>query len=262
CNSHDGIVSTLFLSNDFNFDKNMKSFFLLYAEKKLVSFLTLFCPSKQEAELSAMTLPDSRRKGYFNQLLSCAKEELNRFNLDNILFVHNPKSMDAKNILDKLATTLEFSEYIMHYQGPEVAYNSDMLTLVEVGDESDKDSIVTIFTSAFDGESEEESIHWFECNFASKTSQIYKAMVNEKSVGTLCVNYERDPVSIFGVCVCKEEQGKGYGKEMFLSILSKLTKENRRIHLDVNSSNNIAFTMYQKYGFTVTAQSDYYRYIF
>lgn len=262
CNSYDNTNSTLFLSNNFNFDKTMKSFFLMYENAVLVSVMVLFIPTKKEAEIYALTLPEYRKKGCFTQLLKLAKDELKLFNLNNILFVHNPKTTHAKHILNKLCATYEFSEYTMHYDGGKIDYQADFLSLVHVENEIDKETIVKTFTSAFPSENPEDSAHWFECNFSSPTNKIYKAVANEKIVGTLCVGYEQEPVSVFGLCIHKDEQGKGYGKAMLLSILSELTAKNHAIHLDVNSSNDIAFAMYQKYGFKITAQNDYYRHIF
>lgn len=260
CNQHDNAASKLFLYSHFNFDQSMNCFYLLYEEGRLISFLTLFCPSKKEVELSGFTLPSHRRKGYFNRLFTLAKEEITKFGVDEILFVHNPKAEDAKPILKKLNAVYDFSEYIMSYSGDVVEYQSDRLALVPVTEIADKEEIALLFTSAFNEESELDAGHWFDCNFETATSTMYKAVVDEKMVGILCVDYKEEPVSIFGLCIRKEEQAKGYGKAMLLSVLSLLTKAGHGIRLDVNSVNDVAFAMYQKYGFTINSQGDYYRY--
>ena len=48
--------------------------------------------SQQEAEISAFTLPEYRCNGYFKLLLSKAIQELNKFNIRDILFVCEKQS--------------------------------------------------------------------------------------------------------------------------------------------------------------------------
>ncbi|MFZ2540025.1 MAG: GNAT family N-acetyltransferase [Oscillospiraceae bacterium] len=261
CKSYDGLKSSLYLSGEINFDKNMNCFFLLYDENVLVSFLTIFCPTKCEAELSALTKPAYRNMGCFNQLYTATKAELKHADVNEILFVHEPQSLEAKAVLNKLPINYDFSEYVMDYVGGAITVPNQELSLLPVN-QSDRDAIVSLSTSSFEGESVDVARHWFDSRFSSKTSTIYKAIANGTIVGTLCVNFEEEPNSIFGLSIGREYRGNGYGKQMLLTILSILKKDNKAICLEVNSTNDVAFAMYKKYGFTIRAQNDYYRYQF
>ncbi len=261
CKSYDGLKSSLYLSNEINFDKNMNCFFLLYDEDVLVSFLTIFCPTKSEAELIALTKPDYRNKGCFNQLFEATKAELKQAGVNEILFVHEPQSHDAKAVLDKLPIYYDFSEYVMDYVGGAITTSNTELSLLPVN-QADRDAIVSLSSSSFEGESLDVARHWFDSRFSSKTTTVYKSIVNKKIIGTLCVNFEDEPNSIYGLCIGEEHRGKGYGKQMLLTILSMLLKDNKAICLEVNSTNDVAFAMYKKYGFAIRAQNDYYRYKF
>ena len=69
CIDHDNLGGSFFLDSSLNFDHRIKSFFLYYEKGELISMLSMFIPTKKEAEITAYTLPKYRREGYFKRLL-------------------------------------------------------------------------------------------------------------------------------------------------------------------------------------------------
>jgi ribosomal protein S18 acetylase RimI-like enzyme len=66
--------------------------------------------------------------------------------------------------------------------------------------------------------------------------------------------------SIHGLGVLPEHQGKGYGKEMLYSMISKLVEQKaENINIEVESQNSNAFKLYKNSGFEVESAWEYYR---
>ena len=136
CKEKDGLKGEVFLSNELNFNKEVNCYFLLYEGETLISVLSMFIPTTQEAEVSAYTLPDERQKGYFKLLLEKAVEELSNYGVSKILFVHEPKSKSAKCVLKKLDVKYDFSEYLLVYDLTNSLDCSSKLKLVPVQKEN------------------------------------------------------------------------------------------------------------------------------
>lgn len=255
CKEQDKTSGDAFLSNELNFNKDIKCFYLLYEEEILVSFIYMFMPSPMEAEISACTLPEKRHKGYFKILLQKALDELIKFNVNEILFAHEPESMEAKIVLDKLGAKLDFTEYLLFYEGimPEKS-----LELKKVTEENMAEVIklnVDIFSDSL-------SVSESMVREAINSDKITPYMVKQqgKIIGVCNVNFESEDISIFGLGIATEYQGKGLGRSMLQSLLNQLlTEDHKSINLEVNSENSRAYNLYISSGFKIKTQFDYYR---
>ncbi|MBR5968231.1 MAG: hypothetical protein IK001_06500, partial [Lachnospiraceae bacterium] len=76
CRAADGTEAVAELSNEMNFSRRLKCFFLCYKGSRLTGYLEFFCPDGENAEISAFVEPGERRKGVFSALLEAAKAEL------------------------------------------------------------------------------------------------------------------------------------------------------------------------------------------
>lgn len=259
CRSYDKLKGDICLSSELNFNQQMKCFFLLYDEGKLISFLSLFAPDASEAEISAFTLPEYRQKGYFAQLLHAANEELKRFNVQEVLFVQEPCSAQAKKVLQKLGATLAHSEYLMSYTQGILKDSGSGMKLV-LAEEKHVEQIIALNFEIFDEKTMLMSESMVKKCMESPKIDYYVAIVQDEIVGIFNVNFENEEVSIFGLGIAPKHQGKGYGKDMLLLAVQELKNRGfEKISLEVNSINDKAFHLYQKYGFEVRAQFDYYR---
>lgn len=262
CQLNDGLKGTLFLSNEINFNQDIDSFYLLYDNTKLVSFLLLFIPTATEAEISAYTLPTCRKQGHFKALLEKAIAELKNYDINKILFAYESCSADAKYALESYHTEYSFSEYVLTYNPSDFSKIDSRLRL-ELVSESLIPDVAALDCKVFESEYEyEESLSMITKSFKSDTIKPYCAFLNDELVGTCGINLDGGEVYIFGVGICPDFQGKGYGKEMLHLLLEQIIlNEHGKIKLEVNSKNKAAYQLYIKAGFQIETQFDYDTYL-
>ncbi|WP_055668640.1 GNAT family N-acetyltransferase [Desnuesiella massiliensis] len=260
CNAQDNLKSNTFLDNSMNFNKEIKSLFLAYEEDKLVSFLNIFIPTSKEGEISACTLSAYRQKGYFKALFNEALQELNKYKVDDVLLVLEDKAEAAKAIAINLGAKYDFSEYLLRFNGDanlqlippsnirvleaKIEHLEAMAKLAQVTFNDSYEDAKAMINNAFETESRKQYIIKLEDNI----------------IGMAGASFEEEEASIFGVGILPEYRGKGYSKILLNEIIKDIyMNHTKNITLEVNSSNNIAFNLYTKNGFTIDNAFHYYR---
>jgi predicted GNAT family acetyltransferase len=262
CRQLDNHTGTISLDSSFNFRQDLKNVFLLYDQNKLVSVLSIFAPTRQEAEITAFTIPAYRKKGCFKMLFEEAAAEIKRCGLKEILFVCEPSSLSGLAVLKKLNAHYYFTEYSMKYIEPPLtpaAKSSARGILVEAKAESIKE-IVAMREKTF-GDCHDDAKAIVSNTFESKKRAQYIFSSLGQNVGIVTVCYEDASASIHGFGIIPEHRGKGLGKEMLLQVTRNLFSEGcKDIIIEVDSKNQVAFELYKMCGFKVTVSSDYFRY--
>lgn len=260
CNAQDNLKSNTFLDNSMNFNKEIKSLFLAYEGNKLVSFLNIFIPTSKEGEVSAYTLPEYRQKGYFKALLKEALQELNKYKVDDVLLVLEDKAEAAKDIAINLGAKYDFSEYLLRFTGDanlqlippssikvleaKIEHLEAMVKLAQGTFNDSYDDAKTMINNAFETEGRKQ----------------YIIKLEENIIGMAGASFEEGEASIFGVGILPEYRGKGYSKILLNEVIKDIyINHTKSITLEVNSSNNIAFNLYTKNGFTIDNAFHYYR---
>jgi len=260
CKNYDKTKGGAFLSNEINFNKEINCFFLLYEEEILVSFLAMFIPTSQEAEISACTLPEYRRKGFFKRLLECAINELRKHGVREILFVNETSCNDGRLTLGKFNVKYEFSEYLLVYKRDKFTKTQNKLKLYEIINQ-DVDEIAKLHTDIFNKTLEEVKAI-INRIIESKDRISYMAKIDNEIVGICSISLEGSNAFICGLGVSTKYRGLGYGKEILNKGIEKaLTLDIKDIYLEVDSKNHIAYNLYINNGFIIKTQLDYYRYI-
>ena len=260
CNGQDNLKSNTFLDNSMNFNKEIKSLFLAYEEDKLVSFLNIFIPTSKEGEISACTLPEYRQKGYFKALFNEALQELNKYKVDDVLLVLEDKAEAAKTIAINLGAEYDFSEYLLRF-------NEDVnlqlippssLKVLEAKIEH-LEAMVKLAQVTFN-DSYEDAKAMINNAFETESRKQYIIKLEENIIGMAGASFEEGEASIFGVGILPEYRGKGYSKILLNEVIKDIyINHTKSITLEVNSSNNIAFNLYTKNGFTIDNAFHYYR---
>lgn len=260
CNAQDNLKSNTFLDNSMNFNKEIKSLFLAYEEDKLVSFLNIFIPTSKEGEISACTLPEYRQKGYFKALFNEALQELNKYKVDDVLLVLEDKAEAAKTIAINLGAEYDFSEYLLRF-------NEDVnlqlippssLKVLEAKIEH-LEAMVKLAQVTFN-DSYEDAKAMINNAFETESRKQYIIKLEENIIGMAGASFEEGEASIFGVGILPEYRGKGYSKILLNEVIKDIyINHTKSITLEVNSSNNIAFNLYTKNGFTIDNAFHYYR---
>jgi Acetyltransferases len=259
CQQEEGLKRNAFLSNEINFNREIDCFYLLYDEEKLISFLSLFIPMQSEAEVSAYTLPEFRRKGYFHTLFEKTVQELKNHGIAKVLFVCEPAGRAASEVLKAYGAKLSCSEYRMAYEPGDYRKSGGSLRL-EPAARSGLEEMAALDFRLFDG-SYDESLSLLAKSLESGDVKSYCAFLDDRMMGLCSANFQDGGVTVYGIGISPEFQGKGYGREMLNLLLEQILRENPgEISLEVSSTNATAYRLYLTNGFRVKTQFDYYTY--
>ncbi|MDF2591433.1 MAG: acetyltransferase [Clostridia bacterium] len=261
CNDHDGLNGMMELDTSCNVNKEMKTVFMMYDDNKLVSALTLFVPGKKEGEVSAMTISEYRKKGCFTELVKRAEEELKKYGVNEILFLCEAKATHGKAAILKQKAQYEFTEYLLKYN-----HSLDMKVKeyeyrlkLKPATLADLESIIKISMAAF-GDSYEGAKSLATGMLKAENRQFFLGEIEGEFVAMGVAAKGDEGTSIHGLGVLPEHQGKGYGKEMLYSMISKLVEQKaENINIEVESQNSNAFKLYKNSGFEVESAWEYYR---
>lgn len=259
CKKYDSLNANVFLDTSQNYYHNINSVFFLYDGDELISVLSMLIPTPEEAEISAFTLPEYRRKGYFGKLLSKAVQELINFHIPNILFVCESQSVSGKIVIDKLNAQYLFTEFLMRFnQEQHTTEDIYRISLIKL-DLKSFEKTIDISMRTFDESYEEANSRINDC-LESEFREQYIAVLNDEIIGLCSINQEDDEVSIFGLGIVPEYRGNGYGRELLNIIVDSLIERGRpKITLMVTDENSSAIGLYKQLGFEIAATIEYYR---
>ncbi len=239
-----------------NYFPLMHSWFLYYEDDELIGVLSIFNSLCDIAEISGCILPEKRNVGKFNELIAKANEELFRFNIDEVLFVVDAGSKQGMLAINRLGLMCDHVEYLMKYGGDRNKYSSS-IQFCEANPD-DKEDFIRINSALFH-ETYEESRNIFINCLQSNDRRLYIARVNSVTIGICTLFYSQTMVTIYGLGIGEEYQGKGYGFELINAILHLLEDKYLELELEVDSLNEKAYNLYKKAGFIETRVVNYYK---
>lgn len=249
----EGLQNTAWLSNEINFDRSVPCFFLGYADGALVSFLTLFLPTRQEGEVTAFTALGHRGRGYFTALLQTAAAVLHAHGVPNFLFALEPKS--------------EGGMAYLHSRFPQAAHSHTEYRMIRESDTEPLPPGITVRPVCADNLEDFIAVSVKEYGgdrmavqavLDSELRRAYLICDGEKPVGVFELA-DGDVITLCGVAVSERERGKGYGKVIVRAALNLAAQEGKLVELDVDSENPPALNLYRKFGFHPTFEVQYWR---
>ncbi|WP_160671689.1 GNAT family N-acetyltransferase [Clostridium sp. C8-1-8] len=259
CKKQDNLKGDIFLDNSLNFNKDINNLFMVYEGEKLVSVIYLFMPTKAEAEVSAYTHPEYRKKGYFKTLLNEATKEIEKYDVKDFLFVCESEAKDGKLTLKALEAKYDFTEYLLKYNKKSDKEDAHSDITLEKAKFEHLDAIIEASMDAF-GEGYEDAKNYATNTIDSKDRDMYLVNYKDKIIGMCSLNYSEEDVFLFGFGIKKEYQGKKLGKAALRKIINLVVNEkNRNLRLEVDSNNIIAFNLYKNCGFEIKTAFEYYR---
>ncbi|MCQ2009130.1 MAG: GNAT family N-acetyltransferase [Sporolactobacillus sp.] len=259
CSQVDGVQYETNLDGTLNFHKEMKYTFLCYENHKLIAFLHVFAPMRSEAEISGLTSPDCREKGYFTALLLRTIEELNAFQIADVLFV-SQSSYPNNQVIDHFGACYEFSEHVMSLERKNhmIQIPEQPLSLTYQRIEH-MEQLIEVSVNSFH-DSREEARRLIEMALMSANRQGYMAVFDDQIIGICFARFEGSEAFLFGLGIQTEYQGKGFGGSFLNRILSELFSGTvTKVKLEVESRNVHAMHLYTKTGFVSDNTVDYYR---
>ncbi len=239
CRSWEPVTQEPFLDSEENADPTLPCFYIYYENTFPLSFLSLFIPDGTYAEVTGFTLPGYRKKGHFQELLACAKEEMK--DRDLTFYVGSDgKSPDAQAMIQHKEMPLSHSERMM-------AASLEQLAQMAV-------SVPNSCNEEFSLEQEEEEYVLYE---------------GEDAVAWCKLAFFPGTAYLYGFEVEESLRRQGYGRFFLRQLAQALlagdaetAPQAGEVHtmlLQVSTRNVAACGLYENCGFAVTEQLDYYR---
>jgi ribosomal protein S18 acetylase RimI-like enzyme len=259
CNQHDNLKFS-FDPNDYFKKEADINHFLLYDADKLVSAVILFTP-RNEAEVSAFTHPEFRKKGLFSRLLNEATVELSRREIPNFLFVCDKNSKDGQKVVARLKAVYEYSEFAMKLN-PEKIPNLTMDPSLQIRETepADRSALIKIRRASF-REWQDQTDESFAPFFLAENRVVHTLLYHQHIVGLIAVYDDGRKYYIHGFGIDPPYRAKGLGGQALHFIVKKLRNldPQKDIELEVQTENMQALALYEKIGFEVLTAYDYSR---
>ncbi|USK98944.1 GNAT family N-acetyltransferase [Bacillus tropicus] len=261
CGQHDQIDYSSDLHVNFLTARNKEEIndFLLYDDTQLVGALSMYDferPTK--LELLGFVHPNYRKQHIGTTLLQTAMKEIRLREADEALLIMNGESASGKAFAIHMKLPYLYSEYSMEFKANEAQKRTKNALQLTLASSKSLLDLIEISSKAF-GDSAENTATWLQKMMDSSSHQVYSALINEKVIGTITVSKQEQSTTLSGFAVHPSYQGKGYGKDILMSMVHTLiTKGASTIELDVETKNNHALKLYTQCGFEMKTKYDYY----
>ncbi len=261
CGQHDQIDYSSDLHVNFLTARNKEEIndFLLYDDTQLVGALSMYDferPTK--LELLGFVHPNYRKQYIGTTLLQTAMKEIRLREADEALLIMNGESASGKAFAIHMKLPYLYSEYSMEFKANEAQKRTKNAIQLTLASSKSLLDLIEISSKAF-GDSVENTATWLQKMMDSSSHQVYSALIDEKVIGTITVSKEDQSTTLSGFAVHPSYQGKGYGKDILMSMVHTLiTKGASTIELDVETKNNHALKLYTQCGFEMKTKYDYY----
>jgi len=230
--------------------------FLHYENEELIAFLGLYSFGST-AEVTGMVKPSGRRKGYFTQLFIDAMAVAKQIDYKKILLNAPASSNAAKEFLKKQGAIYKFSEHQMQWQ-PQLLEVSNGFTL-RPATEEDIEMRIRLDLEAF-GIPREDALATESRIDGDEDTDMLMIDVNDETIGKIRVKREDGQAWIYGFSILPEHQGKGIGRKVLRHIVKQQSEAGHSVHLEVETKNAHALSLYESVGFKVVHAQDYYVY--
>lgn len=254
-----------YLSNEFNFDKDMPCFYLAYNKSNdLLGILTVYADNK-DVEIILLVDPDYRRKKIAPNLYGSFLKETKEYNLNEISFIteevflnNNP---DLINNLDLIKT--DYDEYQLSRKHNKenidniLSKNNNIDLIFEKASIKDVSELTKLTHEAFDTPIDITKRYNLE-SIKSNTSDIYILRNKKDIISKVSIDYSSDQNYFYSVATKKEYLRQGYAYILLLKTIRELEKQNNKdFQIGVNSKNTKAKNLYLKLGFNIDTKIIY-----
>ncbi|HKV59989.1 MAG TPA: GNAT family N-acetyltransferase [Ktedonobacteraceae bacterium] len=258
CNAHDGLRMRIGLDMLRERRGDETNDFLYYADGQLVGYLEADSYGRKDKELVGMVHPDYRRQSIFTALVTAAKEELQRRDVQKLIFVCEHKSESGHAFLTTTGADYAYAEHEM-WLGTfhERERRSEGLSMRRA-DAGDINTIVSLL--ATDSGNVDEVRAWVT-ELMGKPAEywLFLATLNGQPLGTVRLDFMEEVIGIYAFEVRLGYRGLGYGREILEQIIhTARAASSKPVMLDVETNNTNAIGLYLSCGFEVKTTYDYY----
>ncbi len=250
----------IMIDNNFVFSKELTTNFLAYKSNKLVGYAHIFAPSNDTFEVQTMVSKDYERIRINTKLLDYVKREAEKFKPKNLLLVCDESSVSGMHYIQKIGAKYSHSEYFMKLRDDyEIKYDfsSDYLS-IKAASLEDLDDYLSVSKTIYDSHIDNLRDR-FTNLFSSPDRKFYILYKDAKAIGIGSIVLENYKNMLYGFGIVPEERGKSYSKFFLNKILETTIKDNKnKIYLEVDSTNQIAYSLYKTNGFSELRTISYF----
>ncbi|QZO76145.1 GNAT family N-acetyltransferase [Helcococcus kunzii] len=207
CQDFDGTHSDIYLSNEYNFDKDMPAFFLAYKQNQLVGFLSNYADEIDDAEISLIVHPNFRRRGIASELIKIFEKEINY--LKNIYFKTEYNFIKSnRGLLDKWNLKIdEDKDIILERDREKYEIEKNPLWEVKKASLQDVDAIAEFQSKSFDMPID-VSLRYAKEPIVGENKDVYILKENGKVIASCSVDYSYNSNYLFGFATLEEKKRK------------------------------------------------------
>lgn len=236
-------------------------YFLCYEEDLLAGFAIMYRMPDATAEICSYIHPQYRRRTMYKKLITAVVKEMGQAGIQESYYVFEPReSKDFKEMTERGYFTYSHSEYLMEWKYSYQLMPTNALVLKALA-KTEEESAAKLLAGAFRMPEEEARERLLQV--CGRDGIYYAAWQQKEMVGLFALAEEEKTVYVFDFAVDGDHQGRGIGKALLKEIIRLVQEkcagaEAKKVRLQVGSRNEQAFRLYQKNGFQVISQRDYY----
>jgi ribosomal protein S18 acetylase RimI-like enzyme len=231
--------------------------FLYYMNGTLVGYLALYIFHSGEAEVSAIVHPDYRMQNVFTELLALANQNLLVRGIPQLLFIVDHHSLSGQQMAQHLTTKFTHSEFKMQMKASEFNIQGTKDIQLSHATEDDLEELAKLDAMCFAIE-QDIFMEMLKRNFANPDRIFLVYKQDNKVLGKINIIISQQNGHIYGFCVDPEFQGQGIGTAMIYAALKRYQHQVETFSLEVAGENRLALRLYEKCGFRLMSQDDYY----
>jgi len=230
--------------------------FLCYDGEILIAYVGINKFNEQPAEVNGMVHPKWRNLGIFTALFAMAIEELKSRGETKLLALCDAKTSFSEILIRNYAGKVAHTEYEMFL----TENNDNLIIESEIGlvKATKADALeIKKMNRIFSGAEDSSDIDPEESDrFGLEIYLIKRANTN---IGKIHLQTGQKNGGIYGFFIYPEFRGFGYGKAALALAIKYLKKQDiPKIHLQVDSTNTLAYHLYLTSGFLIETAMDYY----
>lgn len=271
CDLHDHTETTFSFDYSLNITQAPPPLWVTRIDGAIVSFLSLFQPTRAAAELSGATLPAFRKRGIWNAHISHLKNSYLQMEtpehkpvweqLPEFLFVCNDASKDGLEMLSYWNAVLQFSEFLMEYTGqsePDKKEAAAGKALVRKAVKEDLPELIPLAANIFT-QSLQEAEDYIASSIYSPLRQQYLLEYQERLIGIGSITLENNIMFIYGLGIDTAFRRQGFGKILLKELIKLAPDSSTAIRLEVDDQNAKALPLYTSCGFTPISTYRYFK---
>lgn len=255
CEVHDGRIVRVYWTLIDRLRAISGDFCLYSDEHELIAYLGVFLFNFDEAEISAMVDPRFRGRGLFKQLLEQALLLVKPMGLKRLVFC---AGTEAVTMLQRHNASFRISEYELRWNSQPVLPAPQAHLARRLANTADLGEIVALDVLCLHDDPDKLYYH-FGQHFADSERDIWLLYDDDVFVGKIHVHRQDSICFIHNICIKPELQGRGYGYCFLADLLHELKQAGQNdIRMDVESPNARALSLYQRLGFVIAGQFDFW----